>query len=361
MFLDDAATTTAYGKAAVAAAESAGEEGKQVLILALGAFSSGARVSKDFQTAYEIGLRTVRLLREPPGHPFHLCMSLITMGSVAMELENYAAAHAYLEEGLALAQADSDPFRIGMTLNIMGDLARCEQKYNEASSYYEQSIVVLRGINAERDLASILRNLGHTCLHLGDPGRAQVLFQESMAIQRSFRNTPGIAECLISYAAIALLRNNPAAAARLLSASRSVTGKHVTIATAWRATNMEYDHCLDQARAALSEADFRKEQTLGQAMTVEQAVDFALNLPEKPEPPSASRKVIEMLTSREREVASLIGQGKTNGEIAEQLVLSKRTVETHVNNILTKLELTHRAQIMRWVIDHELPANTSRL
>jgi len=47
-------------------------------------------------------------------------------------------------------------------------------------------------------------------------------------------------------------------------------------------------------------------------------------------------------------------QGKTNGEIAAELVLSKRTVETHISNILSKLGLTSRAQIMLWAIDHKL-------
>jgi non-specific serine/threonine protein kinase len=98
------------------------------------------------------------------------------------------------------------------------------------------------------------------------------------------------------------------------------------------------------------------EQAIGQAMSVEQAIDFALNLPGKPELKALNNKVINQLTGREKEVALLIGQGKSNGEIAEELVLSKRTVETHVNKILAKLELTHRTQLMRWVIDQETPA-----
>jgi DNA-binding NarL/FixJ family response regulator len=60
------------------------------------------------------------------------------------------------------------------------------------------------------------------------------------------------------------------------------------------------------------------------------------------------------LTAREREIAALIGQGKSNGEISAQLVLSKRTVEKHVANILSKLELASRAQIVRWAMEHHL-------
>lgn len=65
------------------------------------------------------------------------------------------------------------------------------------------------------------------------------------------------------------------------------------------------------------------------------------------------------LTEREREIVALIVQGKRNSEIAEHFVLSKRTVEKHVANILSKLELTSRAQIVRWAIEHNLTKSSS--
>jgi DNA-binding CsgD family transcriptional regulator len=72
-----------------------------------------------------------------------------------------------------------------------------------------------------------------------------------------------------------------------------------------------------------------------------------------PQAPHASRQTASPepgnLSPREREVAVLIAQGKTNGEIAEALVVSKRTVETHVGSILSKLGFTTRAQIIAWM------------
>jgi DNA-binding CsgD family transcriptional regulator len=67
-------------------------------------------------------------------------------------------------------------------------------------------------------------------------------------------------------------------------------------------------------------------------------------------PRRAAQQAFDGLTEREREVAALIVQGKSDREIAEQLVLSKRTVSTHVGNILNKLGFSSRSQIAAWVI-----------
>ncbi|HEX2914505.1 MAG TPA: AAA family ATPase [Chloroflexia bacterium] len=57
------------------------------------------------------------------------------------------------------------------------------------------------------------------------------------------------------------------------------------------------------------------------------------------------------LTAREREVAALVASGKTNREIANLLMVSERTAEAHVSNILGKLGFSTRAQIAVWAIE----------
>ena len=64
-------------------------------------------------------------------------------------------------------------------------------------------------------------------------------------------------------------------------------------------------------------------------------------------PRRAAKKAFEGLTEREREVAALIAQGKSNREIAEILVVNYRTIEKHIENILSKLGFASRAQIAR--------------
>jgi DNA-binding CsgD family transcriptional regulator len=65
------------------------------------------------------------------------------------------------------------------------------------------------------------------------------------------------------------------------------------------------------------------------------------------------------LTGRERDVARLIASGMSNKAIAEALIVSERTIETHVSNILSKLSFTTRAQIAVWAVENGLAHTTS--
>jgi DNA-binding NarL/FixJ family response regulator len=71
-------------------------------------------------------------------------------------------------------------------------------------------------------------------------------------------------------------------------------------------------------------------------------------------PDRAAKQTFGGLTAREREVAALIAQGKSNREIAEELVVSERTVETHVGNIMFKLDVRSRRQIRAWASEKGL-------
>jgi DNA-binding NarL/FixJ family response regulator len=76
-------------------------------------------------------------------------------------------------------------------------------------------------------------------------------------------------------------------------------------------------------------------------------------------PPRAGRDTaLDALTSREREVLALIGQGKTNGEIAAELFVSDGTVKTHINHLFTKLQLRDRAAAVVFAFDHDLVTPT---
>jgi DNA-binding NarL/FixJ family response regulator len=66
----------------------------------------------------------------------------------------------------------------------------------------------------------------------------------------------------------------------------------------------------------------------------------------------ASARPTDPLTPREREVAELVGQAMSNRDVASKLVLSERTVESHVRNILAKTGLKSRAELTRWLLEN---------
>jgi hypothetical protein len=75
-FLDYASITASYGREAVALAEAAGDEGKPIHGLALGALAASAQEAGDYHTAFTIATRCVQLLRASSWPPFYLGMSL---------------------------------------------------------------------------------------------------------------------------------------------------------------------------------------------------------------------------------------------------------------------------------------------
>lgn len=68
-----------------------------------------------------------------------------------------------------------------------------------------------------------------------------------------------------------------------------------------------------------------------------------------PASPIAEKRAVKTLTKREREVATLVTEGLTNRQIAERLVISERTVESHVERVMEKLSRHSRAEIAAWM------------
>jgi non-specific serine/threonine protein kinase len=94
-------------------------------------------------------------------------------------------------------------------------------------------------------------------------------------------------------------------------------------------------------------------------MTWERTLAYAFDGIHAPVPHQVPRQRTDKeicggLTPREREVTILIKQGKSNPEIAETLVVSERTVTTHVTHILSKLGFTSRTQIASWATAQKL-------
>ncbi len=355
-FLGDATAARAHERTAVALCEAAGEEGLKLLALAQAPIQVAAIVIGDFATAYISVERTVELLRKV-GDDAELHMALGTQAVAAIGLGKYQLARSLAEEALAGAHKWGDPYDIAVIVSFFAYLEHVEQNYALAQALCEEALAALRELGATHEEPRVIQALAHARLQQGDIEQAYALICESVALYKSQDNPKGLAECLIGFGVLASERGMQAEAVRLLTAA-STRGQSVYLSLLL-AEGREYERYLAAARAQLTEQEFEQAQQEGRSQTLEQAIEYAMSLSLVPTTPtSKTHDDFRGLTEREREVVALIGQGKTNGEIAVELVLSKRTVEKHVANILSKLELTSRAQIIRWAMEHGL-RNTS--
>lgn len=103
------------------------------------------------------------------------------------------------------------------------------------------------------------------------------------------------------------------------------------------------------ARADLGDRAYRAAFDRGARMTEEEGVAYALGA-QLPGNGSSRRRAVASseLSPRESQVAALVGQGLTDREVAERLVISRRTAEGHVANSLMKLGFSSRAQLAAW-------------
>jgi DNA-binding NarL/FixJ family response regulator len=83
-------------------------------------------------------------------------------------------------------------------------------------------------------------------------------------------------------------------------------------------------------------------------------LDAFSSSPAVPDDAPAADQELDRLTARERDVLRLIARGYTYKEVAAELFISGKTVETHVSSVLRKLQLSNRRELSRWAADRRL-------
>ena len=83
-------------------------------------------------------------------------------------------------------------------------------------------------------------------------------------------------------------------------------------------------------------------------------LDAFASSPAVPDDAPAADQELDRLTARERDVLRLIARGYTYREVAAELFISGKTVETHVSSVLRKLQLSNRRELSRWAADRRL-------
>ena len=123
----------------------------------------------------------------------------------------------------------------------------------------------------------------------------------------------------------------------------------------WPVDARRRQEALREARQVLGPARARAAGERGAAMSLATAAEYALLLtaPEQP-PPAAARGPGKLTSSRERELVSLVAQGRTDAQIAAQLYISVRTVHTHLQRIRDKTGCRRRADLTRLALQARL-------
>jgi DNA-binding NarL/FixJ family response regulator len=119
----------------------------------------------------------------------------------------------------------------------------------------------------------------------------------------------------------------------------------------------DYQRTEADARAHLGEERFNAVRKAGAAMSLDEAVAYALAEDDAPAPVLAQHHDEVPLSARELEVVALIAGGLSNRQIAERLVLSVRTVERHIENVYNRLGISGkagRAIVTAYALRHHL-------
>jgi non-specific serine/threonine protein kinase len=299
---------------------------------------------------------------EAAGDGFSRALAVQMLGAATTALGDLDAAAALLEQPLpTLAEVGHETHYYVLnyaSLFWRAELALARGEGARWASLLAQGLTLAEARGDSWSRAHSLAALAHVAAVQGEYERATALRQQSLGLRQELRDRRGISDCLEGLAWVASAEGRVDRAARLLGAAeatREMTGFALSPLHHW--WGAERDRVVSATRACLGEAAFATGWAEGHAMPLDEVVAYALAVdmpPPVPAPAAAapSRPIrpvpATQLSEREREVAALIALGCTNRQIAEQLVISQWTADTHVRHILTKLDFRSRAQVAVW-------------
>jgi non-specific serine/threonine protein kinase len=257
-------------------------------------------------------------------------------------------AVTHLEEAVYSARAAGDRPLESSTLLLLG-LSRSGTGDVDRAATALRACVDLTGGAGELHVRSqALAALGRVALMRGDPDEAEALGRQALLLNTDLGDRSTTAFVLEVLASAATAERRPERAATLLGAADALwphSGVDPgTVPYLPGSRRSSEEHTGRHRGDAAFRAAFRR----GTALSEEQAVALALE-----RAPAEDAPQDQVLTRREHEVADLVGCGLSNREIAGQLRISQRTVESHVESILRKLGFGSRTQVAAWVVERE--------
>lgn len=179
----------------------------------------------------------------------------------------------------------------------------------------------------------------------GDVDNALELLCAALRLKRPLQDHLGIAECIEGLAWVTATSGQLQRAAVMLGAADAMWDRMGMSAETVPGFQRHRDESAKLARR-LGLRAFQSAHREGRQMAPDDAMAYAL---QEVSSTGSGKPDAAKPTKREREIAELVAQGCSNQDIADTLVLSRRTVEAHVQHLLTKLGFSSRSQIAAWV------------
>jgi non-specific serine/threonine protein kinase len=219
---------------------------------------------------FERSLHIARSLGDKAG----MAWSLTFLGYAMMREKE--AALGIAEEGLSLFRELNHKPGIAQALNIIGEIANFSGDDERARRAYEECLVVVQETGEKRRIRFMFGNLAFLAQHEGDYLRARKLAERNLQLALELSNNLDIAEGLVDLAGPLGMTGHPEEAARLFGAWEAAMER---MGAAPQPADMpDLERNIAAVRARLDPEIFQAEWANGHALSLEQAVAFALEL-----------------------------------------------------------------------------------
>ncbi len=240
---------------------------------ALAHLGQAARAQGQYSTARALFEETLAIRRRL-GDKHGIAYALGNLGLVASQEGDYSAARPLIEESLAIHRELGSKRGLALSLTRLGLVASSQGHHAAAQVLLEESLAIQLDSGEGRMVAIALSDLGLVSWRRGDHSRARALLEESLAMQRKVQEKRMIALCLERLAGVSATEGRPTEGAQLFGAAEAL--REAMGAPLAPVEQDEYDRSVAAAREALGEEAFEAAWAEGRAMTMEEAIAYAL-------------------------------------------------------------------------------------